>query len=63
MSVITELGCISGFQYGQEARILPCPSPLAKTQLRGEMLKWGCNTCPFCDQTHKDCPHLQKTVF
>lgn len=63
MSVIIELGQISGFQYGQEGKVLQFPSPLTKTQLRRGIFKVGCNVSPFCDHTHKACPHLQKNII
>ena len=63
MSVITELGRISGFQYDQEDGLLQFPSPSAKTQLRDGMFKRGSNLCPSSNHTPKDCPHIQKTIF
>lgn len=44
-------------------KILQFPSPVAKTQVAGGIFKIESNICLSCDRLHKDCPHLQRTIF
>lgn len=62
MSVTMGCGHISSFYYDQEGRLLWCPLPLTKIQLRVEIFRMGNDYRPLLQHYTQACLHPQKTI-